>query len=383
MSDKLELLIGADILPNEYNESIFVNNSSKELLGEELSNRIAQADFRIFNLEGPLTNIKSPILKSGPVISGSEESIHGIKSINPDLLVLSNNHILDEGQSGVERTVSVLEKNKISYIGIGKTEKERRKSYFFEKKGIKIGIYNCCEHEFSISDEGMWGANPYDPLYAFDDIRELKKNCDFIIVLYHGGKEYFRYPAPMLQRIFRKFSDSGADAVIAQHTHCIGSAEKYNESLLVYGQGNFLFDTEESEFENTSLLVSLKISNDRNFTYDFIPICKNKYLSRLASEAEKSEILKLFNERSEKLNDETFLRNAYTEKALEYLRGYLLNMHIGNKLDTIFFRLYLRLPLKLRRKFFKKTLDKLLATLNYFSCESHRDLLIEGLKNII
>ena len=383
MSDKLELLIGADILPNEYNESIFFNNSSKELLGEELSNRIAQADFRIFNLEGPLTNIKSPILKSGPVISGSEESIHGIKSINPDLLVLSNNHILDEGQSGVERTVSILEKNKISYIGIGKTEKERRKSYIFEKKDIKVGIYNCCEHEFSISDEGMWGANPYDPLYAFDDIRELKNNCDFIIVLYHGGKEYFRYPAPILQRIFRKFSDSGADVVIAQHTHCIGAAENYNESLLVYGQGNFLFDTEESEFENTSLLVSLKISNDRPFAYDFIPICKNKYLTRLASEAEKSEILKLFNERSEKLNDETFIRNAYTDKALEYLRGYLLNMHIGNKLDTIFIRLYLRLPLKLRRKFFKKTLDKLLATLNYFSCESHRDLLIEGLKNII
>ncbi len=383
MSEAIKFLIGADILPNEENVLLFTDGIAENLVGKELASKLFSSDFRIYNLEGALTDVRTPILKSGPVLSAEVKTINGIKALMPDLLVLSNNHILDEGQIGVENTIAALKMNSIPFIGIGRTEFERRTPFIFEKNGIKVGIYNCCEHEFSVVDEGLWGANPYDPLYAFDDVKALKQNCDFVIVLYHGGKEYFRYPSPQLQRVFRKFADTGADVVIAQHTHCIGSAEEYNGSILVYGQGNFLFDTEESEYENTSLLVSLAFTKNKSVIYDYIPICKNKYLTRLATDNEKKEILISFNERSAKLKDTSFLKNEYKKKASDYLKGYLLNMHIGSKLDTIIIRLYLKLPLQVRKKIFKKTLTKLLATKNYISCEAHRELLIEGLNNLL
>ena len=47
------------------------------------------------------------------------------------------------------------------------------------------------------------GANPFDPLETPDHIAELKSRCDYVIVLYHGGKEYYRCPSPNLRKVFR------------------------------------------------------------------------------------------------------------------------------------------------------------------------------------
>ena len=89
-------------------------------------------------------------------------------------------------------------------------------------KNVKIGIYCCAENEFSIATSQKAGANPFDSLQSFDDVYWLKKKVDFLVVLYHGGIEHYRYPSPNLQRVFRKFADVGADIVIGQHSHCIG-----------------------------------------------------------------------------------------------------------------------------------------------------------------
>ena len=131
-------------------------------------------------------------------------------------------------------TINCLTENKIGYGGVGRNLQEASKPYFFERKGIKVGIYCCAEHEFSIATESTYGANPFDPLESLDHIIDMKKKCDVIIVLYHGGKEYYRYPSPDLQRICRKMVDKGADLVVCQHSHCIGCEEEWNNGVILY-----------------------------------------------------------------------------------------------------------------------------------------------------
>jgi len=65
---------------------------------------------------------------------------------------------------------------------------------------------------------------------------------------------------------------SGADLVICQHSHCIGSYEKYGNGIIVYGQGNFLFDRHDDEFYQTGLLVKVKLGKATEV--EFIPISK-------------------------------------------------------------------------------------------------------------
>ena len=133
------------------------------------------------------------------------------------------------------------------------------------------------EHEFTIASENSAGANSFDPLDSLDQISNLKKEVDYLIILYHGGKEYYRFPTPYLQRVCRKIVDKGANLVVCQHSHCIGAFEDYKNSKIIYGQGNFIFDREDrinKDCSQTSLLIEICL--DKNIiSINYYPLRKN------------------------------------------------------------------------------------------------------------
>ena len=61
-----KIIIGADLVPTASNYDMFKNGLLDELIGEQLKQILKNADFTIFNLEVPLTDCNSPILKCGP-----------------------------------------------------------------------------------------------------------------------------------------------------------------------------------------------------------------------------------------------------------------------------------------------------------------------------
>lgn len=81
-----------------------------------------------------------------------------------------------------------------------KNLEEATKPYIVKINGITVGIYCCAEHEFTIATAQKAGANPFDALESLDQVYRLKSICDYVIVLYHGGKEHYRYPSPYLQK---------------------------------------------------------------------------------------------------------------------------------------------------------------------------------------
>src|SRR5699024_431430 len=230
------------------------------------------ADFRLFNLEVPITDKASPISKQGPNLIAPKSTINGIKGLHPSLITLANNHILDQNEQGLFSTSNLLDKNNIHHIGAGENLNKASEPYIFQWNGNKIGVYTCAEHEFTIATENSAGANPFDPLESLDHIAKLKSKCNYVIVLYHGGKEHYRYPSPYLQKVCRKIVDKGADLVICQHSHCVGSFEEYDKGTIVYGQGNFIFNEHNNEFWNTGLLVKV----DDIFNIEYIPIKSNE-----------------------------------------------------------------------------------------------------------
>ena len=291
-----------------------------------------------------------------------------MKKLDIDLFTLANNHIMDQDVQGLESTIKVLTEKGIDYVGAGNTLLETQKPYIIEKDGTRIGIYACAEHEFSIAEEDKPGANPFDPLESPDHIAELKQHCDFVIVLYHGGKEHYRYPSPNLQKICRKMCEKGADLIICQHTHCIGCEEKYNNSTIVYGQGNFLFDASDSEFWRTSLLVSVDTEAKR---IEYIPLEKREYGVAFS---EDIQILKDFYKRSEQIKNPEFIQKKYSEFAQSMRQGYIGTFAGRSWLFRIINKLCGH---RLKKKISEK---RKLAIRNYVECEAHRELLLEGLK---
>ena len=311
----MQILIAGDLVPTKSNKDFFNHADTKALLGEELLSIWNSADIRIFNLEVPLTDTEDPIDKCGPNLIAPTSVIKGIKALEPSLLTLANNHIFDQGEQGLQSTIKVLNKNNIPYVGVGENLTEASEPYIIEKDGFKIGIYACAEHEFSIAGGKTPGANLFDPLESLDHIQELKARCDYVLILYHGGKEHYRYPSPYLQKVCR-----GADLVVCQH--CIRCIEQYKGFTIVYRQGNFIFNSSKSEYWNTSILIKLEI-NYNQVNVEYIPFTRNGNGVLLVTGKIAEEILGEFQHRTKEILQEGFIEKQYQEFAQANIQFYL------------------------------------------------------------
>lgn len=373
----MNILIGSDVVPTKVNIELFENGDVDALLGNELKEIWNTVDFRMFNLETPITSKSNPILKNGSNFMVHKNVINGIEKLKPSLVTLANNHILDQGKSGLLETIKLLKDNHINHIGAGENLHEAKKPYVLKYENLKVGVYTCAEHEFTIATELTAGANPFDPLESLDHISELKRKCDYVIVLYHGGKEYYRYPSPYLQKVCRKIIEKGADLVVCQHSHTIGAFEKYRNGKIVYGQGNFIFNKDVNEHWNTGLL--LKVSIKESLQVNYIPFKRSTKGIELANEREKKEILDGFYKRSEQIITQEFIQSKYNEFADDYFYKYLRAVSSQGKWLS-----------RLDRRIFKNNLlkitynqKKLLALKNFIKCEAHRELFLNAIKENI
>ena len=376
----MKLIIGADIVATQSNIPLFENKRTEELFGEDLLNLIKGVDFRIFNCEAALTDETKSIPKSGPSISAPTSVISGFEAIEIDLLTIGNNHILDQGVEGLNSTINVLDEHGINYVGAGQDNADARRPFVFELDGKKIGVYACCENEFSVATEDTPGANGYNALFSFDDVRELKTKVDYVIVLYHGGREHYRYPSPYLKLTCEKFVDYGADLVVTQHSHCIGCQELYHGKTIVYGQGNFLFEVKDNEYWKTGLLI--EIEDLSRIIYH--PIIKNGNTVRLATGRTKDTIVSDFYERSRQIQEDTFVSEQYKTLAKKELDRYLL-MISGKNTGSFLYMILNKLTGGKWEHYLAKRLyhgKKRLYVLNLLRCEAHRDAIITGLNSI-
>ncbi|MBQ8630048.1 MAG: CapA family protein [Oscillospiraceae bacterium] len=376
----VNILMGADIVPTPSNEELFTKGDAFALLGDKLNGILKEADFIALNLEVPLTNKETPIVKCGPCLRAAEDSIKGLHEINPHFYTLANNHIMDQGPAGLENTITLLKKHNIAFAGVGNTVEEAARPYVTEIKGVKIGIYCCAEHEFSIVTAKCPGANPYDPLESFDAVRSLSDECDIVIVLYHGGKEMYQYPSPMLQKVFRKFADVGANVVIAQHTHCIGCMEEYNGSTLVYGQGNFLFDRRNrGEMWETSLVIQLTVDEEtRKVRCCYLPLQKKGDATSLAEGEDAEQILRGFYQRSQEIQKPGFIEDRYIQLSNDMQINYYRIMS-GRTATGKFGKILNRLTKgKFIRMLYPRDCSPMLE--NIMACEAHRELLLCALE---
>ncbi len=373
----MKIIIGADIVPTASNREIFENGDVEKIISPDLIRELNTADYRIFNLEVPLTDEASPIEKCGPCLIASKKSVNGIKATGVDFLTLANNHILDQGVNGLHSTLEALKSAEIPFGGVGENLYKASEPYIAQIGNKKIGIYCCCEHEFSVAGENTPGANPFDPLESLDHISALKAETDYVICLYHAGKEHYRYPSPNLQKICRKIAQKGADLVVCQHSHCVGCQEKYDNSTIIYGQGNFLFDRSESEFWKTSVLICLDTESGE-ITY--IPIEKDGNGVKLSNGENGEKILNAFNERSEEIKKDGMVDEKYKKFAKEMINGYMLR-------DSAVLNF---LPLRILNKLLSHKISDFIAKrkikrfgltyTNLYECEAHRELILKGLE---
>ena len=261
----------------------------------------------VVNLECALTDSGTAINKCGPCIKGSMQAAKALKMAGITDCGLANNHTLDYGIRGLRDTVKALEDNGILWTGIGENEEDSRKNHFIEAEGKRIGIVAVGEHEYTYALPNRIGIRPYDPYDTMEDIKKAKEEADYVVVMYHGAKEYSVVPSPRVRKLCQAMIKNGADLVMTQHSHCIGCHEKFLNGEIVYGMGNFHFvKYPDRVVFNRGLMLKLDIEKDYKLTY--IPVVSTTTGIRMADESEKKEILDAFEEVSATLHNGEWLK---------------------------------------------------------------------------
>ena len=307
----IKIVIGGDLFPKSQFDQ-FSSGDIEGLFSKEIIALFEKADVSVCNLEGTLTSSEEKAPKCGPSIKAPPGTAHGIKALGIDYVSLANNHTMDYGVEGYRETVSALEENGIGHFGAGDNRDNIRTHISVTIKGKKLIFYGVSETVFNVPGENYPGANLYDEYRVCSELVQLKKQCDYLFVLYHGGVEYFQYPTPWVRQRFHRMAESGADAVIAQHTHCIGAQEDYNGAYLLYGQGNFHFaQFNEVDITQEGLLLELVIGDGG---LSVIPHLVRMIEGKTVYDQDQD--LTAFSERSKRLqNGESFEKEfaAYSE----------------------------------------------------------------------
>ena len=272
----------------------------------------AAGDRVIVNLECALTESENKIKKYGPNLKGPKNSADTLKAAGVTDCALSNNHIYDYGREGLRDTLEQLDRVGLKYTGIGENYQASRKDHTIVIDGITVTIVNVCEHEYTYATELREGARPFDEFETMDDIRRAKASADYVIVIYHGGKEYCRYPSPRLYKACHEMVRCGADVVLCQHSHIIGVYEKFEGAHIMYGQGNFHFVKYlNRDFWQEGLIATLDVTR-KGIDIEFTPVKTVDGGIRLANADEKASIMSELWERSESLKNGTWI-NGWRE----------------------------------------------------------------------
>lgn len=345
----------------------FVNNPSEIQIDDSLVNLFSSCDYRIVNFEAPIKSLDYTELptKSGPRLMQPVETRVLLKKLNINALTLANNHIMDYGVQGYNKTVSLLED--FCLMGAG-TWNEVYAIQKISVGGIKLGFINLSEMQFGMlsdrwcQNEESIGCAWINHVCVNNIILEGRKEVDCLIAIVHAGVEMIDIPLPEWRDRYREMIDLGCDAVVAHHPHVVQGYETYKNKPIFYSLGNFCFsklDNFASPNWNIGACVVLDITSS-SFSSSFLGITFDGQKISLIDDAIWNKKVLYLNS----LLDDTYMENV-NNVCLKTLPDYwqLMNMSGLIHKDKYYIKSILRWIL---RKYSEVHL------MNVLQCESHR-----------
>lgn len=371
----VKIFIAGDVIPKDRTTPLFKDKKTSEIFGNMLP-IINDSDIKIVNLEAPvICNSPTPIRKSGPNLYTNKETVEVLKDAGFNVITLANNHFRDQGDNGISDTINVITSQHLAYVGGGHNYNEARKILYQKVNNSIIAIINFCEKEFSIATNEQGGSNPLDLIAIYNDICEAKKNANYILIISHGGVEHYQLPTPRMKKEFRFFIDAGADAVINHHQHCFSGYEVYNGKPIFYGLGNFSFDWngKRNSTWNKGYAVTILLDKKIDFTIHPYIQCDEQPGIICKNESYYSNEISCLNQI---IQNDKVLKDSFKKMALSNEREYIFRLSSFKS--------------RLIRGLYKRMLiaqlypqSKLYITKNLLTCESHREVLLEILNNIL
>jgi len=218
----------------------------------------SKADITFGNLESPFFD-QCPVIGSGTFkFCGDYRSAEGLKIAGFDVLSLENNHIGNYGKNGLTQTMNLLTENDIAYSTFDNLTTKQ-----FNNLTLGFLSFNLT---FGLSKEKV-----------VETVKENINKVDVLVVSLHWGEEYKTKPAKWQVDLAHQLIDLGVRVILGHHSHWIGEIEKYNNGLIFYSLGNFVFDQMWSQETRKGLVVKIIFEGKETKDYQTFQVLISDY----------------------------------------------------------------------------------------------------------
>ena len=249
------------------NKSYLPSNEGKDIF-KSVENYFKNSDVNFANLEGAIANTNtqsSKRSKNSYSFRMPPYMANRIAEAGFNIVAVANNHSRDFGDKGYKQTQEYLKNAEIKIVG-----NILNTATIIEIKNKKIGFL--AFYYFSYANNSIQDITSAKLL-----VEKTKKECDFLVVSFHGGAEggnMFRVPKETeifygenrgdVYKFARAVSDAGADLIIGHGPHVLRAMEIYNNSFIAYSLGNFVGYKQFSLAGNNGISAILQITLNDN-----------------------------------------------------------------------------------------------------------------------
>lgn len=244
--------------------------------------RIAAADIAGVNFE---TTLGRKPYSGYPTFSSPDEFAVALKNAGFDIFFQANNHAVDRGSRGLERTIDFLDSIGINHTGTFKSDETRDLYYplMIINNGIRIAFLNY------VYDTNGLAVKPPNIVNLIDS-NQIKKDIihtqlykpDIIIAQMHWGDEYHTTPSLQQKKMAALLLQHGVRIVIGHHPHVIQPLAIEKEkgdirSVVYYSLGNFISNQQRVNTDG-GMLAEIVISKRDDASSVVIESCDYSFV---------------------------------------------------------------------------------------------------------
>lgn len=275
------------------------------------------ADVLFGNMECPLSDFECRGQDYKAIqMRGDSKYAMGMMDAGFNVVNMANNHSMQHGSRAFLETVQLLNNHGIKCCGIRAENQMHSQACILEINGLRLAFLG-----YSLRPRQYF---EYEPLYAegtmdgiTNDLYDIRRKVDKIIVSLHWGDEFIAYPSPAEINMGRRIIDAGADLIIGHHPHVVRGIERYKRGVIVYSLGNFVCDMVWDDSLRESVIFQCNITHSGIEDIELRPVFINdNYQPEVLTGQSGEALLSKVNRLSDELQHENVSR--ISEKLSEY-----------------------------------------------------------------
>ncbi|MCE7792415.1 CapA family protein [Salipaludibacillus sp. CUR1] len=208
------------------------------------------------------------------VFSAEPDAVNALADRNFKSVSIANNNINDYGYLGFRSTVNFFEDHDaIDAAGVMNDLDDVENAVYFEHDGMTIATLGASDIVAANSAATTFrpGIMPLDrPELVISSILKAGERADLVIVHTHWGEAYDSHVTNRQRELARAMSRAGADVIIGHYPHVLAPVEVYNDTLIFYSLGNFIFDQGWSRTRQTAL-AHYRLFEDGKAEVELVP----------------------------------------------------------------------------------------------------------------